>query len=140
MFNQDSFFCSFLFLNSFITNFYTFNSFLKNFNKPNTNSDTNGDSEHVNVKSNYFNYVLCKSLVKYQKKAKNVFSIRNLKPIKQIEFSNNKENVDLNNNCSKLNVSKDSSDISNQKDTKKSSMRRRDFIMRLIDFNFFVLF
>ena len=134
-------------INRFITNFYTFNSFLKNFNKPNANS--NGEHiKHTHVKTNYFNYVLCKSLVKYQKKAKNIFSIRNLKSIedkrlKQIECS--KDSADLNNNdssCSNLNDENKENHISNQKENtrKKTSIKRRDFLMRLIDFNFFILF
>ena len=162
-------------LNRFITNFYSFDRMIKSLHLRSENKSLS--------KNSYFNYVLVKTLVKYEKKLK--FSSRPHLSGKEVDVNNNrcfneigtlasksfestlkhriveeaeencldadeKNQIPLESSISLNSVTTATATTATspsqlkaqhrKKPSRFSSFRRREFIMRILDFNFFLLF
>jgi len=145
-------------LNRFLTNFHSFDKVIKNLRLKSENKSLGTSS--------YFNYVLVKTLVKYEKKLLKL-SNRSISNEAAINYSNKISQIatktvqsppsklpilEENNTSSNLDCGRDQSSSSNnsytiEKDKAKKrksgffgAFRRREFIMRILDFNFFLFF
>lgn len=134
-------------LNRFLTNFHTFDKVIKGLRLKSENKSL--------TTSSYFNYVLVKTLVKYERKLLKSpnRSIPNetINKISQIATKTVKSTpskltiLEENNGSLKLENEEQSNEKEDNKNKKKKNgffgaFRRREFIMRILDFNFFLFF